>query len=186
MQDVLLLQVAVGHVVVTPVRYRIELQAVGELHLVGFAKLLELLPSLALPLALKRPRWVASFLSGEFVELESLLGQAGAVGCKAVQDGGCVRKEKKRTSMRSAAAGRLGHSCRWRSRSGARTALGVQPETIQAAGDWWVKGWCKSWLFGVHLNRAVTCIQRPRESARASMIGCPRSHTSRQMHTTIQ
>jgi hypothetical protein len=44
--DVLLLEVAVGNVVVAPVRHRIELQAVGELHLVGFAELLELHPSL--------------------------------------------------------------------------------------------------------------------------------------------
>jgi hypothetical protein len=53
--DVLLLQVAVCDVVVAPVRHRIELQAVGELHLVGLAKLLELLPSLPMALALTCP-----------------------------------------------------------------------------------------------------------------------------------
>lgn len=106
------------------------------------------------------------------MELKGLLRRAGAVGCKAVQGGGCVRKEKKRTSMRSAAAGRLGHSCSWRSRSGARTALGVQPETIQVTGDWWVEGWCKWWPSGAHLNRPLTCVLRPRESDRAKTIGC--------------
>lgn len=52
--DVLLLEVAIGNVVIAPVGYRVELQAVGELHLVGLAQLLELLPSLPLPLALPR------------------------------------------------------------------------------------------------------------------------------------
>lgn len=53
--DVLLLEVAVCDVVVAPVRHRIELQAVGELHLVGLAKLLELLPSLSVPLGFPCP-----------------------------------------------------------------------------------------------------------------------------------
>jgi len=53
--DVLLLEVAVCDVVVAPVRHRIELQAVGELHLFGFAKLLELLPSLAITLTVACP-----------------------------------------------------------------------------------------------------------------------------------
>jgi hypothetical protein len=44
--DVLLLQVAVCDVVIAPVGNRIELQAMRELHLVGLAQLLELLPSL--------------------------------------------------------------------------------------------------------------------------------------------
>ena len=64
MQDVLLLQVAVGNIVVAPVRHRIELQAVGELHLFGLAKLLELLPFFALSLALRRPYWDALLLFG--------------------------------------------------------------------------------------------------------------------------
>ena len=51
----LFLEVAVCDVVVAPVGHRIELQAVGKLHLVGLAKLLELLPPLAVPLALSRP-----------------------------------------------------------------------------------------------------------------------------------
>ena len=51
-RDVLFLEVAVCDVVVAPVRHRIKLQAVGELHLVGLAKLLELLPSFPVPLAL--------------------------------------------------------------------------------------------------------------------------------------
>jgi hypothetical protein len=52
MQNVLFLQIAVGDIVVAPVRHRVELQAVGELHFVGLAKLLELLPSFALSLGL--------------------------------------------------------------------------------------------------------------------------------------
>lgn len=72
---------------VAPVWHCIELQTVRELHLFGFAKLLELLPSLALSLGLWRPCWVTALRCGKFVELEGLLGRAIAVGCKAVQGG---------------------------------------------------------------------------------------------------
>jgi hypothetical protein len=51
---VLLFEVAVCDVVVAPVWHRIELQAMRELHFVGLAKLLELLPSLPIPLAFLR------------------------------------------------------------------------------------------------------------------------------------
>lgn len=82
---------------VAPVWHCIELQAVGELHLFGFAKLLELLPSLALSLGLWRPYWVATLRCGILVELKGLLGRAVAVGCKAVQGGSWLqigRKER--------------------------------------------------------------------------------------------
>lgn len=49
-ENVHLLEVAVGNVVVAPVWDCIELQAVGEFHLVDLAKLLKLLPSLLCPL----------------------------------------------------------------------------------------------------------------------------------------
>lgn len=124
---------------VAPVRHCIELQAVGELHLVGLAKLLELRPSFALPLALLRPYWVAVLLSGKFVELEGLFRRAVAVGCKAVQGGSWVQSRKGIASTQSAGAGRLGHSWRWCSGSGGRAALGVQPGFL-VAGDWWVVG----------------------------------------------
>ena len=52
MYNVQFLEIAVGDVVAAPVRHRIELQAVRELHLVGLAKLLELLASLSLAVAL--------------------------------------------------------------------------------------------------------------------------------------
>jgi hypothetical protein len=105
LRDVLLLQVAICDIVVAPVWHCIELQAMGELHLFGFAKLLELLPSLALSLALGRPCWVAALLCRIFVELEGLLGRSVAVGCKAVQGGSWVQDRKKGKSMRSTDAG---------------------------------------------------------------------------------
>jgi hypothetical protein len=75
------------------------LQAVGELHLLGFTKLLELLPSLALSLALCRGDWVAS---RKFVELKGWIDRAVTKGCKAVQGGNWVWNRKKRESMWSA------------------------------------------------------------------------------------
>jgi hypothetical protein len=53
---ILFLEVAVCDVVVAPIGHGIELQAVGELHLVGLAKLLKLLPSLPFPLVPVRSR----------------------------------------------------------------------------------------------------------------------------------
>ena len=67
-----------------------------ELHLLGFAKLLELLPSLALSLALLCLYRVAS---RKFVELKGWFDRAVTIGCKAVQGGNWVRKGKKRKSM---------------------------------------------------------------------------------------
>jgi hypothetical protein len=99
MRHVLLFQIAVGDIVVAPVGHCIELQAVGELHLFGFTKLLELLPSLALSLGFWRPYWVAALRCRIFVELEGLFGRAVAVGCKAVQGGSWLqigRKERQR------------------------------------------------------------------------------------------
>ena len=88
---------------VAPIWHRIELQAVRELHLLGFAKLLELLPSLALSLALLCLYWVAS---RKFVELEGWVDRAVTKGCKAVQGGNWVRNRKKRVYVEHEGAGK--------------------------------------------------------------------------------
>jgi len=50
--NIQLLEIAIGDIVAAPVGHRVELQAVGELHLVGLKKLSELLPPFACSLAL--------------------------------------------------------------------------------------------------------------------------------------
>jgi hypothetical protein len=71
--------------VVAPVWHCVELQAVGELHLVGLAKLLELLPSLLLPPAFPR-RLVWKCV--EFLKLKGLGGRSVTVRRQDVQGGG--------------------------------------------------------------------------------------------------
>lgn len=75
---VLLLEIAVGNVVVAPVRHRIELQAVRELHVVGLAKLLELLGSLVEVLVPALTLALAVFVGRgiEGLELKGLIGRA--------------------------------------------------------------------------------------------------------------
>lgn len=58
------LEIAIGDVVAAPVGDRIELQAVGELHLVGLAKPLELLPSPSLALSLSFSLFCSSSVTG--------------------------------------------------------------------------------------------------------------------------
>jgi len=91
----LLLEVAVGNVVVAPVRHRIELQAVRELHLVCLAKLLELRPSLARPLGVPSLSAGSSCVVRELLELECLCRgtvtvwrDAGHRGCRGGVAGG--------------------------------------------------------------------------------------------------
>jgi hypothetical protein len=84
--------------VVAPVRHRIELQAVRELHLVGFAKLLELLPSLPGAPALLRSLgcWVCAL--GEVVELKSLGVLDAAKAGGGVQGGRLCGGEAQRSA----------------------------------------------------------------------------------------
>jgi hypothetical protein len=84
--DILLLEVAVGNIVVAPIGHRVKLQAVGELHLVGFAKLLELLAPLAISFALERYGGLLLAL-GKLVKLDSLL--AGVVTGEGEEVQGC-------------------------------------------------------------------------------------------------
>jgi hypothetical protein len=70
--------------VVAPVWHCVELQAVGELHLVGLAKLLELLPSLLLPLAFL---WRLFWGCIEFLKLKGLGGRSVTVRRQDVQGG---------------------------------------------------------------------------------------------------
>ena len=85
MRHILLLEVAVGNIVVAPVWHCIKLQAVGELHLFGLAKLLELLPSLLFPLGFPR-----CFCWGcvEWLKLKGLDGRSVTVRAQGVQGGG--------------------------------------------------------------------------------------------------
>lgn len=70
---------------VAPVRHCIKLQAVGELHLVGLAKLLELLPSLLFSLGLPRCLFWGCV---ELLELKGLDGRSVTVRAQGVQGGG--------------------------------------------------------------------------------------------------
>ncbi len=72
--DVLLLEIAVSDVVVTPVGHRVELQAMGKLHLVGLSKLLKLLPPLAIPLGLVRRLFRGCWFVGkvEFLKFKAM------------------------------------------------------------------------------------------------------------------
>lgn len=91
---------------VAPVRNGVELQAVGELHLVGLAKLLELLPSLLFPLAIPRPRPSGCCSSGEMELLEFDVVGRGKVaeGSEAVQGGGGWKGRAKVGVLRSRSA----------------------------------------------------------------------------------
>ena len=87
-----LLEIAVGDVVVAPVGHSIKLQTVRELHLFGLAKLLELLPSLLFSLALPVRLFRACV---EFLELYSLGGRSVTVRRQDVQVGGSQSSSEK-------------------------------------------------------------------------------------------
>jgi hypothetical protein len=92
--DILLLEVAVGNIVVAPVGDRIELQTVGELHLVGLAKLLELLAPLAISFPLGRTCGGLLVVLGKFGKLYGLLARVVTVKSVGVQ--GCVAKRARK------------------------------------------------------------------------------------------
>jgi hypothetical protein len=71
--------------VVAPVWHCIELQAVGELHLFGLAKLLELLPSLLVPLGLLRCVFWGCV---KLLKLKGLDRRSVTVPSQGVQGGG--------------------------------------------------------------------------------------------------
>ena len=91
---------------VAPVRHCIELQAVGELHLVGLAKLLELLPSLLFPLGLPP---CLCWGRVEWLKLKGLDGRSVTVRAQGVQGGGLRVVEGVLGSLQreDATAGRL-------------------------------------------------------------------------------
>jgi hypothetical protein len=70
--DILFLEIAVGNIVVAPIGHRVKLQAVRELHLVGFAKLLKLLAPFAVSFALGRYGGLLLAL-GKVVKLDGVL-----------------------------------------------------------------------------------------------------------------
>lgn len=95
--NVLLLEVAVCNVVVAPVGHRIKLQAVGKLHLVGLAKLLELLPSLLFSPVLPCPRASSLCVGAEFLKLEALSARSNAGRREYLQgEGGAGWRRKER------------------------------------------------------------------------------------------
>lgn len=134
--DVLLLEVAVGNVVVAPVRHRIELQAVGKLHLFCLAKLLELLPSLPIPLALTCALLCCICALIQLLELEALGALNVAVVAEVVQRGrrSCMQeerahsKDRRHNTVRARLLNGVG--------SGGGAAFGAYLQAVLARGDW--------------------------------------------------
>lgn len=144
--NVLFLEIAVSNVVIAPVWHSIELQAVGELHVVGLAELLELLPPLSGVL-----RFVCSVLKGRyrtsslvyFLELKGLAGPNIVGGGQRVQ--GCGEARDSRRDRRCAAAAHTdiqvgdasGLARSYNSfRSGGNAAFELQKVGLLARGDW--------------------------------------------------
>lgn len=113
--DVQLLQVAVGNVVAAPVGHRIELDAVGELHLVLLLKPLPLLQAFDLPSLFTRVCLVVFSLRFQVAEL---VLDVGAIGC--------VRGKSPSSLTRACRALRMvdSRSCR----TGARNRGGIVGE----------------------------------------------------------